>query len=75
MKPLLSEIRRRSRTVVDAAMVFVIIVLMVQMWLLTATLESFLAGHLDAALPGVLVSGVLFLACFALYRFVMKVGR
>jgi hypothetical protein len=43
--------RRRRRTAVDAALLFVIVLLMVQMWLLTATLESYLAGHHDVALP------------------------
>ena len=41
-------------------MIFVIILLITQMWLLTATLESYLAGHVDVALPGMLVSGILF---------------
>jgi len=46
-----------------------------QMWLLTATLESYLAGHTDVALPGMLVSAVLFGACFGLYRFVRSVEK
>lgn len=69
------EIRKRRRTVIDAGIVFLVILLMVQMWLLTATLESYLAGHTDAALPGMLVSGVLFAACFAIYRFVTRTDR
>lgn len=69
------EIRKRRRTVIDAGIVFLVILLMVQMWLLTATLESYLAGHTEAALPGMLVSAVLFAACFALYRFVTRTDR
>ncbi|HEX9296558.1 MAG TPA: DUF6755 family protein [Polyangiaceae bacterium] len=42
-------------------------------WLLTASLESYLAGHDEAALPGAIVSGVLFAACVALYLFVVRV--
>lgn len=75
MKPILNEVRQRRRTVVDAAVVFLAILLMVQMWLLTATLESYLAGHGEAALPGLLVSLALTVACFALYRFVDRVYR
>ena len=69
------EIRKRRRTVVDAGIVFLVILLMVQMWLLTATLESYLAGHTEAALPGMIVSAILFAACFALYRFVTTTDR
>jgi hypothetical protein len=67
------EIRRRRRTVIDAAVVFIVLILMVQMWLLTATLESFLAGHSGAALPGAIISGILFAGCCALYRFVIRI--
>lgn len=67
--------RRRRRVAIDAAMVMVILVLMVQMWLLTATLESYLAGHHGAALPGLLASVVLFGVCAFLYWMVLRVDR
>ncbi len=66
--------RRRNRTVVDAAIVFLVLVLMIQMWLLTATLESYLAGHGGVALPGALVSAVLFAVSVALYRLIGRLG-
>jgi hypothetical protein len=47
----------------------------VQLWLLSATLESFLAGHRETALPAAIASGVMLLACFGLYLFVEKVDR
>jgi hypothetical protein len=46
---------------------------MTQIWLLSATLEAYLAGHHDAALPGAIVSGILFATCAALYVFVERV--
>ncbi|MEX1127808.1 MAG: DUF6755 family protein [Vicinamibacterales bacterium] len=67
--------RRRRRVAIDAAMVMIILVLMVQMWLLTATLESYLAGHHGAALPGLLSSVVLFAVCAFLYRLVLRIDR
>lgn len=70
MKPILERVRAGRRTVIDAAIILIVVVLMTQMWLLTAALESYLAGHTEVALPGMLISGVLLLACFALYRFV-----
>jgi Na+-driven multidrug efflux pump len=75
MNRLTSPARRRRRVAIDAAMVMVILVLMVQMWLLTATLESYLAGHHDAALPGLLSSLGLFAVCAFLYRLVLRVDR
>ena len=63
----------RGLTAIDGAMVLIIILLIVQIWLLSATLESYLAGHRDAAIPGAIISAALFAACFALYRFVDRI--
>jgi hypothetical protein len=63
----------RGLTAIDGAMVLIILLLIVQMWLLSATLESYLAGHRDAAVPGAILSAVLFAACFGLYRFVDRI--
>ena len=75
MKGLSNPARRRRRVAIDAAMVLVIIVLMVQMWLLTATLESYLAGHHGVALPGFASSVVLFAVCLFLYWLVLRIDR
>jgi len=63
----------RGLTAIDGAMVLIIVLLVVQIWLLSATLESYLAGHRDAAVPGAIISAILFAACFALYRFVDRI--
>jgi hypothetical protein len=63
--------RRRSLTAIDGAMALIIILLMVQIWLLSATLELFLGGHHDVALPAAIVSGLILLGCVALYLFVI----
>ena len=75
MKGLPNVARRRRRVAIDAAMIMVILVLMVQMWLLTATLESYLAGHHGAALPGLVASAALFGLCLFLYRLVLRIDR
>ena len=62
-------------TVMDAAIVLDAILLIVQMWVLTASLEAFLAGHTGVALPAALVSGALLLICSLLYVFVLRVDR
>ena len=70
MEPAHSPGKRRSVTAIDGALALVAILLIVQMWLLTATLETFLAGHREAALPAAIISGFLFLVCLALYLFI-----
>lgn len=75
MKANVNAARAKRRVAVDAAMIMIIILLMTQMWLLTATLESYLAGHHDVALPGMLASLVLFLVCAALYWLVIRLDR
>lgn len=71
MKDRNLEISHRL-TLIDGAMALIFVLLVVQVWLLSATLDAFLAGHLDAALPGVIASGLLFLGCVVLYRFVSR---
>jgi hypothetical protein len=65
----------RSLTAIDGAIALIAVLLIVQMWLLTATLESYLAGHHEAALPGALLSGALFAAGCGLYVFIEKADR
>lgn len=72
-QPQNSPRRRRGLTAIDGALALIAILLIVQMWLLTATLEAFLAGHRESALPGAIISGLLFLVCLILYWFVDRV--
>jgi len=65
--------QNRGLTAIDGAMVLIVVLLIVQIWLLSATLESFLAGHREAAIPGAMISCLLFLACLGLYLFVDRV--
>ena len=67
--------QRRGLVASDAAMTLVIFLLVVQIWLLSATLETFLAGHVGAVLPAAIFSGLLFLGCLVLDLFVTRVDR
>jgi hypothetical protein len=60
---------------IDGALALLAVILIVQMWLVTAALESFLAGHHEGAVPAALVSAALFAAAGALYGFVAAVDR
>src|SRR5262249_29147986 len=66
---------RRGLTAIDGALGLIVFILIVQMWLLTAALETFLAGHRETALPAALGSAVLFGAAAALALFIRRVDR
>jgi hypothetical protein len=68
-----SPTRRQGLTAIDAALALIALLLIVQMWLLSATLESYLGGHHEVALPAAIVSGVMFLFVGGLYLFVHRV--
>lgn len=61
--------RRRAMVAIDGSLSLIALFLIVQMWILTATLEAYLSGHLDAALPAAIISGILFCCCASLYWF------
>jgi hypothetical protein len=63
----------RGLTAIAGAMCLIAVLLIVQIWLLSAALESFLAGNAGAAMPAAVFSGALFLACLGLYIFVDRV--
>jgi hypothetical protein len=67
--------QRRGLVAIDGAMALVIILLIFQVWLLSATLETFLAGHTGAVLQAAIFSGLVFLGCLALDLFVMRVDQ
>jgi hypothetical protein len=70
-----SPAQRRGLVAIDGAMALIIVLLIVQVWLLSATLEAFLSGHAQAALPAAICSGLIFFACVALNLFVDHVDQ
>ncbi len=64
--------QKKGLTAIDGAMALIVILLLVQIWLVVATLETYLAGHLESVLAGAIISGLLFLACFGLYLFIER---
>ena len=67
--------QNRGLGAIDGAMSLILILLMVQIWLVSATLNTYHAGFDETVLPGAIISGVLFLGCFGLYRFVSGVEK
>jgi hypothetical protein len=66
-------VSRRGLTAMTGAICLIIILLMVQIWLLSAALESFLEGNTTGSLPAAIVSGILFLISAGLYLFVDRI--
>ena len=67
--------QRRGLVAINGATTFIVILLIVQIWLLGATLEAFLAGHAGAVLPAAIFSGLVFLGCLALNVFVARLDH
>ena len=65
--------QNRGLTAIAGAMSLITVLLIVQIWLLSAALESFLRGNRHTALQAVIFSGVMFLICLGLYAFVDRV--
>ena len=67
--------QKQGLTAIDGALALIALLLVVQMWLLTATLESYLAGHSEVVVPAAMISGLLFVICVGLYLFVRRIDR
>lgn len=62
-------------TAIDGAITIIVVLVVIQMWIVTASLESYLAGHAGTALAGAIASGLVFAACGGLYLFIRRVDR
>lgn len=65
--------QKKGLTAIDGAMALIVVLLLVQIWLLTTTLETFLAGYKETALPAAVVSGLLFAVSLVLYLFIDRI--
>lgn len=65
--------QKKGLTAIDGAMALIVVLLLVQIWWLTSTLENFLAGYKETALPAAIVSGLFFAACVGLYLFIDRI--
>ena len=67
--------KTRGLTAMTGAMSLILVLLMMQIWLLSAALEAFLEGERGAALPAAIFSGACFVMCVALYLFVNRIDE
>ena len=68
-------LQKRGLSGIDGALALIVILLIVQMWWLTASLEAYLSGYHESALPAAMVSGILFALCLLLFLFIRGVDR
>ena len=73
MRPSHFSRQRRGLTAINGALALIVVLLMVQIWLLSATLDAYLSGHREVALPGAIVSAIIFATCTGLYLFVHRI--
>lgn len=66
---------RRGLTAIDGANALIALLVLIQIWLLSAAVEAALAGSGGATLPAVVASGALTAGCGWLYRFVSRIDR
>lgn len=69
------NVRNQYLVAIDGCLSLNVILLIVQMWLLTASLEAHLSAHHSGALPGAVFSGLLFAGNAGLYIFVRNLER
>lgn len=58
----------KRMTIVNGALVFSILVIVLQLWLLTATVNAFLGGDMTTAVPAALAS----LACLSVNLWLLR---
>jgi len=66
---------RPALVAIDGALALIAIVLIVQMWLLSATLDAYLAEHRAIVFPAAVVSVALCTLCVTLGLFVRRTDR
>lgn len=70
-----SPLQKRAGRALSGALALIVVLLVVQIWLLMASVESWLAGHHEVALPAAIISGVLFATSLGLLILIRKTER
>ncbi len=66
-------LRQRALIALDAVIGLLVVIGIAQMWILAATLDSYLGRHGENAIPGAIASGLLFAAAAGLYVAIRRV--
>jgi hypothetical protein len=71
-KPQRQATRQQRTTVVYGVLCFVLILVVAQLWLFTATLNAYLGGDDTVVWPGLGASAACLALCLGLLRFMMR---
>jgi hypothetical protein len=72
MKPQRQLTRLQRATTVHGVLCFVLILVVVQLWLLTATLNAYLGGDDEVVWPGLIASAACLLLNLGLLRYLLR---
>lgn len=72
MKPEARFPRRQRMTIINAILFFVVLITILQLWLLTATMNAYLGGDLVIAVPAAAVSAVCLALNVGLLRYLYR---
>ncbi len=67
--------RDQRTTIINGMLVFVLIIVILQLWLLTATMNAWLGGDESIVLPGLAVSAAGFALNFGLLVYLRRLDR
>jgi uncharacterized protein DUF6755 len=67
--------RAQRATIVNGMLAFVIMLVVLQLWLLTATMNAYLGGDQSVIWPAAVVSGVLLLLNAGLLRYLYHIEK
>ena len=56
MSPRVRKVRAQRMTIVNGMLAFVVMIVVLQLWLLTATMNAYLGGDASVVLPAALTS-------------------
>lgn len=74
-QPLSKPSKQQRNVVIMGIMGFVLILVLLQLWLLTATMNAFLGGDMAILVPAALASTACLLLNLGLLRFLWKMER
>ena len=70
-----TQARRQKLSIVYGIMCIVLLLVVMQLWLLSATMNAFLGGNLDIVWPAALTNGACLLLNVGLIRFLVLLDR
>ena len=68
-------VRAQRMTIVNAMLAFVVLIVILQLWLLTATMNAYLGGDESVVVPGAVASLVCLLLNIGLLRYLSRIER